>query len=97
MSAERVARTILDQLGGGRFLVMTGARDLSCSDAERGSLSMVLPSGKARRVTITLTHTDTYTLTAWSRGGAVKAHTGGIYSDQLSQVFESMTGLATKL
>lgn len=97
MSASDVADTILEQLGGRRFVAMTGARQFTYSHAERGALSMILTAGKAKRVTITLTHLDTYTLTAWSRSGTVKAHTEGLTADQLESVFTSATGLSTRL
>lgn len=103
-----VAQTILAQLGGRRFQMMTGVRKLS---ADGNTLSFVLPNTKYGKssvsvngtiyvMRITLTAADDYTV----RLEAMKAfkptmlgETEGVYCDQLEQVFESMTGLYTRL
>ena len=61
MSDNTVARTILEQLGGNKFLAMTGAKNLGFS---KDSLSMHLPKNmsKANRLTIKLEWDDTYTM-----------------------------------
>ena len=51
MTAEerkQIADTILEQLGGGRFILMTGAKDFSFGEA--GELNFRLTLGKWRAV-----------------------------------------------
>lgn len=54
-----VANEILAQLGGNKFLVMTGAANLA---ADTNKLTMTIPTNKSKtkRVTITLNSMDTY-------------------------------------
>ncbi|WP_022721619.1 hypothetical protein [Rhodopseudomonas sp. B29] len=97
-----IAQTILEQLGGRRFVAMTGARNfLSHND---GALSFALPSNFAtagiNRVKITLTPTDDYTIEfAKVRGVSIKtiASVDGVYADTLRDVFTDRTGLDTSL
>ena len=57
----RVADIILEQLGGNKFLVMTGAKNLI---ADGDTLRMSLPKNMsgANKLEITLDATDTYTM-----------------------------------
>ena len=57
----KVANMILEQLGGQKFLAMTGANHLV---ADGNTLRMTLPknASKANRLYITLDATDTYTM-----------------------------------
>jgi len=99
----QVARTILEQLGGGKFIAMTGARHIVGSETD---LSFTLPGGGGfckdgiNLVRIALTPADTYTVTFSRRRGrtveTVSEFTD-IYFDQLQSVFESATGLRTSL
>lgn len=97
-----IARTILEQLGGRRFLAMTGARDLTA--LPEGGLVMKLPSNLTKdrisHVTITLTAMDDYQVEAVAvRAGKIKPITfrEGIYCENLRETFESITGLVTSL
>lgn len=109
----RVADTILEQLGGNRFIVMTGAHGFV---ADEKSLRMCLPrnASKANRLTITLTPMDTYDMefvkyTPYrisTRGGQLREYHEkwetirefeGIYFDQLQELFTEVTGLYTHL
>ena len=102
MSKMQVANTILEQLGGGRFLVMTGAKNLV---GDHQSLGMKIngrnKAGRAvNKVSITLAADDTYTVQTWYfRGMALRAvdEMTGVYCDQLRAVFTSFTGLHTSL
>jgi hypothetical protein len=98
-----IARTILDQLGGGRFQVMTGAKDFT---ATSDGLTFRLPGKPGfvkdgiTHVRITLTPLDEYTVDFLrARGTSVKtiATVDGVYCDTLRAVFESTTGLRTSL
>ena len=98
-----VAKTILEQLGGRKFLVMTGAKNLIGGEHH---LSMKLP-GNARcngkicsGVRITLDPSDTYTIEAFVvrklEYTVLDTHSD-VYCDNLAEVFTRMTGLATRL
>ena len=70
MDHKQIAKTILEQLGAGRFTVMTGAREFLATPAGQGilgGLSFRLPSRFAKdginHVSIILTPLDTYTVT----------------------------------
>ena len=92
-----IAQTIFEQLGGGRFVVMTGARAFVSTGK---GLRFRLPCRKANVVEITLTPSDEYDM----RFSLVRAETvkvvqeyNGVYFDQLQSLFTSVTGLYTKL
>jgi hypothetical protein len=99
----QVAQTILAQLGGNRFIAMTGARNLvSDAHCERGSLSFkVGRNGKGvTHVRITLTDADLYRVeTLKVRGLNITTldTANDVFADQLRAAFEGMTGLATSL
>lgn len=97
----QVANTILQQLGGGRFITMTGAKNFVGS---ANSLRFRLRGGSFSNginvVTITLTAMDDYIVEGLNvRGSNVKpvAYREGVYADTLRDVFTSMTGLQTSL
>lgn len=95
-----VAHTILEQLGSNRFMVMTGARNMTAGRQGLGSLTMTLPRGRYLR--ITLDASDTYTIEHFriKRGTFERvelASEAGVYAEDLGQIFEKMTGLYTRL
>lgn len=100
MSVE-VAQTILQQLGGNRFIVMTGAKHFGWYPDE---LKFQIPASwtknKARYVSVKLTADDTYTVT-FKRLKRVDLVTvgefTGIYADMLQKTFTDATGLDTHL
>lgn len=61
MTDRQIAETILQQLGGGRFIAMTGAKNFK---AIKGGLEMTLArnASKANRLKITLTGMDDYNM-----------------------------------
>jgi hypothetical protein len=94
-----VAQTILEQLGGSRFLAMTGARDMV---TVRNGLTMKV--GRNTRgvthVTITLTVHDMYDMLfqrVHAHRVTLKAEKVHLYWDQLRPMFERETGLLTSL
>ena len=102
MSME-VAKTILQQLGGNKFIVMTGAKNFTGSP---DALSFKLPGGGGfckdgiNAVRIALTPADDYNIDFMRvRGMTVKTikKDDGIYFDQLQEVFTEATGLRTSL
>lgn len=101
MTAERgqeIAKTILAQLGGNRFRVMTG---VSLAFAEASGLRFFLPSARAakgvKQIRITLTPADVYTVGFYDTKGKLICEAENIYADDLRGLFESMTGLRTSL
>lgn len=98
---KAVAIEILKQLGGNKFLVMTGAKNLTCDKNSMGfMLSSRMTKNKASFVKITLDVMDTYTVEFKSiRNFEVKeiSKHEGIYNDMLVNLFESETGLRTSL
>jgi hypothetical protein len=103
MADMRCAETILSQLGGQRFVAMTGAKNFVGSD---NSLSFRLPGAggycKASIdfVRIHLEPSDTYTVEFGKiRGTTYKVveSVGDVYNDSLTAVVERVTGLRCSL
>lgn len=97
----QVAQTILSQLGGSRFQIMTGASRLAGDDK---SLSFSLPNRFCKddinKVRITLTPADEYDMEFFRiRGTHVTLvhKVAGVYCDQLQEIFTDKTGLYTTL
>lgn len=93
------AQIILSQIGGNRFVAMTGAKNLASSP---DALHFKLPSNFARNginsVRVTLASDDTYTIDYFKiRGTTIKnmAKSVGIFSDMLQKDFTNTTGLNT--
>lgn len=111
MSDPAVARTILQQLGGNKFIVMTGAKDFVYDD---NSLRFRIPRNRSRAnlVTVSLRGDDTYTMVfrryipsklslktcKWTeeKDETIRRFEG-IYFDQLQELFTEVTGMYTKL
>lgn len=101
-----VAHTILAQLGGNRFLAMTGARDMLRDEA---SLMFGLPRFKGlkiNKVRITLRDSDAYTIEfmrLWKpRGDFVPTvdtleTIEGVHAEDLARIFTDRTELETRL
>jgi hypothetical protein len=103
MTDMTVAKTILDQLGGNRFVRMTGASNFVGSD---NALVMKLKSrgpcrtkNGASHLSITLNSMDTYDVkfVKYNRklDQIVVSQHDGIYCDMLANTFETETGLYT--
>jgi hypothetical protein len=102
--SNQVAETILQQLGGRRFLVMTGAKNLVGGS---NRLTFQVPNAKCngKRITgvwITLEPSDTYTVEAVYFDRRNVEHKiidkrEDVYCDQLQAVFTQLTGLDTHL
>lgn len=101
MPSLQVAQTILEQLGGRRFIAMTGASRFLGGEK---LLAFRLPSYFARNginaVRITLLPSDTYRV-EFSRCRATKfvpvSTHDGIYADGLRPLFTAETGLSLSL
>lgn len=99
MTDKAIAQTILDQLGGRMFGVMTGAKDMIA--LESGIRFRIGKNAKGvNLVEIKLNGRDLYDIEFMR----VRAHTvktvsaaNDIYADSLVATFEDATGLATSL
>lgn len=108
MTNKEVAETILSQIGGRRFITMTGAKNFV---AIQQGLQLDLPKTPhyvrdgISRLHIVLTPMDEYKITAYKitaykiRGMNVKeiSVTDGVHAPELAEVFTSLTGLDTHL
>jgi hypothetical protein len=102
---KQIAQTILEQLGGRRFLVMTGAKDLLAGE---NYLSMRLPAsltkGRVNKIRILLADNDTYTLETYkfttrdlASASTPVRQESDVYVESLRETFTAMTGLAVSL
>jgi len=96
-----IAQTILEQLGGRRFTVMTGAKNY-VDHGNALSFHLGRNSSRANVIKITLDPSDTYTLEMgrYSRKNleyTVLETTSDIYAEDLTRIFTQKTGLATRL
>ncbi len=100
MSDMRVAKTILKQLGGNKFCMMTGAKNLGGTE---NSLSMRIGrnSSNSNYLKITLNMMDLYDVkfSKLTRKFEEKSVTeyNDVFCDSLVEVFERHTGMYTKL
>jgi hypothetical protein len=96
-----VPKIILEQLGGRRFIAMTGAKHfVGSADTLRFQLPCGTTTNKATHVAITLTWRDTYTV-AFLKVHKLTCTTldtrEDIYAENLQEVFTRATGLYTHL
>jgi len=97
---ESVAKIILQQLGGNKFIVMTGAKNF----VDHGNKALSFRIGRNSKginyVKITLKASDTYDMEFGRIQGSkytVKKIESGVYNDQLQKIFTLHTGLYTSL
>ena len=101
---NEVIDVMIKQLGGNKFFIMTGCKpqykDIS-TDSPLIALKLIRNKSKANYFTIQyIRSTDLYTMefinmTKTER--KIVASYDSIYSDQLTEIFESETGLRTSL
>ena len=99
LTESQVAKTILQQLGGNKFIAMTGAKNFGSS---RNSLQFKIGrnSKSISHVIVTLKSSDLYDVEFIRIRGTsrkVVKKLRGIYADQLQQMFTKYTGLRTRL
>ncbi len=100
MSNLTVAKTILEHLGGNKFCMMTGAKNLA---GDENSLSMRIGrnSSNSNYLKITLNSMDLYDMKfcKLTRKFEEKSITeySDVYNDMLTDVFTEHTGMYTKL
>jgi hypothetical protein len=96
---NQIAKTILNQLGGNKFVVMTGAKNLGAGENYL-SFKVMRNASKATHIKITLNAMDTYDI-EFIRCRKFEAKTlktvEGIYAEDLQSIFTRETGLNTSL
>lgn len=99
MSNHEIAKTILSQLGGNKFIAMTGANSFSYG-VKCLTFRIGRNARKVKAVRITLDASDTYTMEFLNIHG-LKVNTvskwSDVYADNLQNIFKIETGLATYL
>lgn len=95
-----VAKTILSQLGGNKFRVMTGAKNF-LDHGNALSMRIGRNSSNSNYLKVSLNSMDLYDvhfskLTKKFEEKSVKEY-NDVYADSLVEVFESHTGMYTKL
>lgn len=101
--SNQVAQTILQQLGGNKFLAMIGAKNLMSHGAENAlsfRLSSTMTKNKSNHIKITLNGNDLYDVTfskIFKMTVKEISSFSDVYAENLVELFESETGLATKL
>ena len=106
-----IARTIIEQLGGNRFIAMTGSKDFV---SDGNTLHMTLSRNKsgANRLDITLTADDLYDMRffkyspgnynavtfVWKNEKTVEVKEyKGVFDTMLRELFTEVTGMITSL
>ncbi|MFZ9891068.1 MAG: hypothetical protein ACO3FL_04395 [Ilumatobacteraceae bacterium] len=96
-----IARTIIDQLGGGMFRLMTGCKDVVALSEGRGGVQFTIGrnSKGISIVKVELLPSDTYRVSFLKkyRGPMVVVELEDVYADQLQMVFEEQTGMCAYL
>ena len=98
--AKQIAQTILAQLGGGRFVAMTGAKNLAFYNNPPG-LRMSIGRGAKDAIKYLRVDydrgSDTYTMIFSNKSGSTVKSVNHVYADSLQRVFTSTTGFDTHL
>jgi len=110
-TAQTIAAEILQQLGGRKFVAMTGSKNMLFAEITESNPNIWLRmdlsknSGKVNRLKIVLNANDTYTMKFYNQ--RIVNYTDvkisneqtfeGVYCDQLREIFTKVTGLYTTL
>ena len=98
-SGAQIAKTILQQLGGNKFIAMTGAKNLGHTN--KGLQMKIGRNSKGiTHVIINLKSSDTYEIEFIKLRGAkrtVVKKVKGVYNDMLQKIFTKYTGMRTSL
>jgi hypothetical protein len=97
---EQIAQTIIAQLGGKRFVKMTGARDFVATSCGVYFRLPGTPKAMIDHVHITLNSLDLYDVVyARTRGKKYKVirEVHDLYAENLQESFRQATGLETRM
>jgi hypothetical protein len=96
----KVAETILQQLGGNKFVAMTGSKNFIASENFL-RMNLTRNKAKAKWLKITLNANDTYTMDFFTADKnfniTSKVNFEYVYCDELCFLFTKATGLYTSL
>lgn len=92
-----IAKTILTQLGGNKFIAMTGAKNFGILSGGQGIGFSIPRHNKVKYLRIKLNSLDTYDIEFLNTKVEVIKTYNGIYNDQLQSIFTQETGLYTSL
>jgi len=99
-ATQTIAKEILNQLGGNKFIVMTGSKNF-IDGGNYLSMKLSRNSANAQYLVITIEWSDTYKMEFFSLNKnyerIMKAEFSGVYNDQLQQIFTKVTGLYTRM
>lgn len=98
----QVANEILKQMGGNKFLAMTGASNLLALESGlQFKIPTRLASNKANIVRIVLDSDDTYTMTFYKfsmkKASSEILSASGLFCDNIMEFFTDATGIYIKL
>jgi hypothetical protein len=104
-TTTNAAKEILSQLGGRRFLAMTGSKNVfSTNNGMTLSMHLAKNDSKSKYLQITLNDNDTYTMVFTKTVGkkyeeelVEVSKIENVYADMLQDIFTNVTGLITKL
>lgn len=100
-NAKLIAGEILKQLGGHKFLVMTGAHNLlTLADGNGLAMKLRRNSSKANYLRISVNSLDLYDIEfikIWGNKLTTVEKFENVYNDRLVSTFESVTGMKTIL
>lgn len=97
--SNQIAATIIQQLGGNRFIAMTGAKNFVTGGRD-ATFRVGKNAGKVTHVKIKLNAADLYDVTFYNiRGINMKTvdERENVYADRLEGVFAEVTGMSTRL
>jgi len=95
---REVARTILSQLGGGKFQSMTGAKNFVFVNDGLGGLKFEIPTkNKIKYVRIILNGKDLYDVQYLDNTGKQLYKSSDLYAEDLQDDFTTKTGMFTSL
>ena len=96
MTNREIAEDILEQLGGRRFCVMVGAKQLSVT--ESGLAFRIGRNSKGVSVVcVKLLPSDTYEVRFYGFQSEPKKIVTDVYCDELQRVFEENTGMVASM
>lgn len=111
---NQVIETMLNQIGGNKFFVMTGCNHV-VYDNKNNEVKMSIPKNSGKVNTLRLKYdaaADLYNMEfykytpgklntktwAWTEDKVTnEKHFTGVFADQLAKIFESVTGMYTRL
>lgn len=104
-TAQQTAATIMQQLGGNKFIAMTGSKNFVYGTDNNGNdflrMQLIRNQSKSKFLTVTLLPSDTYCMEFVKIDKELNHHYCGkfdnVYCSDLQNLFTMVTGLYTSL